>query len=67
MFFLRFFLGGVVFAVGFLYAFYFITKQLCRKYAQLSNINSILFLYSYPTLTPPPPHSTHFLNEKMFF
>jgi hypothetical protein len=28
MFFLRFFLGGVVFAVGFLYAFYFITHTL---------------------------------------
>jgi hypothetical protein len=32
-FFWRFLGGGVVFAVGFLYAFHFITKQLCRKYA----------------------------------
>ena len=43
----------------FFYVFHFITKQLCRQYALLSNINSILFLYSCPTLIPPPPPNTH--------
>jgi hypothetical protein len=42
--------GGGCFLL-FFYAFHFITKQLCRKYALLSNINSILFVYGFPTLT----------------
>ena len=59
VFFAFFWGGGVVFALDFLYAFHFVTKQLCRKYALLSNINWILFIYSYPTSTPLLPAHVH--------
>ena len=46
-----FLVGEVSVFSSLFYAFHLITTQLCRKYALLSNINSILFVYGFPTVT----------------